>query len=129
MKKSFRLILFGVLTWIIPFVISFGFYDSNGALATSYDLFKSVMIVVSSLAGCYFLYRYFKTITENFAKEGILVGLVWLGINLLLDIFILVPFAKMEMRDYVVSIGIRYLQIPIISLMAGSILQRKANAN
>ena len=129
MKKSIRLILFGVLIWIIPFVISFAFYDSAGKLTTSYDLFKSTMRIVSSLIGCYFLYRHFLPIREQFMKEGIVAGLVWLVINLILDVVVLVPMAKMEMNDYFVAIGLGYLQIPIICFMAGWILEQKSTAN
>ena len=119
MKKSFRLILFGALLWIIPFVAAFAFYDSTGKLTTSYDLFKSSMIVISSLVGAYFIFLYFKPIVKDFVKEGVMVGLIWLAINLVLDIFILVPFAKMAMKDYFASIGLRYLQIPIFTFVTG----------
>jgi hypothetical protein len=125
MKKIGRLIFLGVIVWVIPFVLSFGFYDSKGNLATSYDLFKSSMIVISSIVGCFLLYRYFRAVTTDFVREGIVAGIIWLAINLLLDVLILVPFAKMEIKDYVVSIGLRYLQIPVISTMAGFLLHRK----
>jgi hypothetical protein len=128
MKKTLRLIGFGVLIWLIPFVISFGFYDANGNLTTSYDLFKSCMIVISTLVGCYFLYRYFSSVVEHFAKEGAITGITWLLINLVLDFIILVPFAKMELKDYIVTIGIRYLQIPIITYITGRIVERKLNS-
>lgn len=125
MKKSFRLILFGILLWIIPFVVSFAFYDSNGKLTTSYDLFKTTMRVVSSLADAWFLYLYFKPVVKDFVKEGILSGLVWLTVNLLLDIIILVPIARMEMKNYIIAIGLGYLQIPIFAFMTGKILQSR----
>lgn len=124
-----RLVLYGVAIWAIPFAISFVFYDSAGNLSISYDLFKSGMIVISSVVGCHFLYRHFLHIREQFAKEGVVAGLVWLAINLTLDLIILVPFARMEMKDYFMAIGIRYLQIPIINAMAGWILERKSIVN
>lgn len=125
MKKSFRLVLFGLLSWAIPFVVSFAFYDSNGQLSTSYDLFKSSMRVISSLVGAYFIYLYFKPVVKEFVREGIVSGIVWLAINLVLDIIILVPFAKMEMKDYLVAIALGYLQIPIFTFVTGHILKAK----
>jgi hypothetical protein len=125
MKKLLRLTLFGVITWIIPFVAAFAFYDSAGKLTTSYDLFKTSMIVISSLVASYFIYLYFKHVADNFVKEGIVSGLVWLSINLVLDLIILVPFARMEMKDYVTAIGLRYLQIPIFTFMTGHVLQSR----
>ena len=56
-------------------------------------------------------------------KKLILTGLAWMTINLVLDIFIAVPLAKMELKDYMVSVGLRYLQTPLLALITGRSLQ------
>jgi hypothetical protein len=56
-------------------------------------------------------------------KKLILTGLAWMTINLVLDIFIVVPLAKMELKDYMVSVGLRYLQTPMLALITGLSLQ------
>ncbi len=124
-NKWVRLFVFGSLVWLIPFVVSFGFYDQSGKLTVSDDLFKSSMIVISSLVGCYFIYRHMIGIDSHFKIEGLVVGLVWLALNWLLDIFILIPFAKMEMGDYFISIGLRYVQIPVIAFFMGLVTDIK----
>jgi hypothetical protein len=126
-NKWIRLFLLGMLIWIVPFVSAFAFYDSSGNLSVSYDLFKSSMIVVSSLTASYALLRYFQHVFSDFIREGALTGFFWLAINLVLDIVILVPFAKMAYKDYFSAIGLRYLQIPIFCLMAGFLLHRKSS--
>ena len=123
MKKILKISLFGFLLWLIPFVVSFAFYDRSGTLQVSYDLFKSVMIVISSLMGCYLIYLYFKKTEDDFMKEGLLIGITWLVINLVLDLCVLVPLTKMEVPHYFASIGLRYLQIPMMCIMAGALLQ------
>jgi hypothetical protein len=124
-RKIIRIILLGILIWIIPFITGFAFYDRSGNLTINYDLFKSIMIVVSSVVSSYAILRHYKSITENFIREGYITGLGWLAINLLLDLIILVPMAKMQMKDYFAAIGVRYLQIPVICIMIGILLQRK----
>lgn len=125
-NKVIRLLLLGFLIWLVPFITSFAFFDRTGKPMINYDLFKSIMIVISSLVGSYAIIRYFKNISGNFAKEAWIAGAVWLVMNLALDLIILVPFANMPYAEYFSSIGLRYLQIPIICLMAGMLLERKA---
>ena len=125
-NKIVRLIFLGFVVWLVPFVISLGFFDKSGKLTIGYDLFKSIMIVISTVVGCYALIRYFKTISGNFRREAWLAGLTWLAINLILDLVILIPVAKMSYTEYFSSIGLRYLQIPIICLAAGVMLDRRA---
>jgi hypothetical protein len=119
-----RILLFGFLTWLVPFVISFGFYTPTGELLTSHDLFKSVMVVVLTGCVCYLLYRYFKEQRHSYAKSGWLIGVSWLVINLLLDVVILVPLAKMTYRFYFESIGLLYLVIAIVPIAIGYTLQK-----
>lgn len=122
--QPLRILLYGFLTWLVPFVVSFGFYTPGGELRTSQDFFKSMMIIVSTGTGCYLLYHYFKGCRQSYQAAGILSGICWLIINLLLDITILIPFANMSYRFYFESIGLRYMNIPIISVAMGFALQR-----
>jgi hypothetical protein len=124
-KKIFRIVWMGLVIWLIPFVMAFGFYDRSGQLTVSYDLFKSLMIVISSIVGCFAIVRYFKDIQKDFMKEGWIIGVAWLLINWLLDVCILVPMAKMSLEEYVTAIGTRYLQIPVICAAVGMLLQFK----
>lgn len=125
MKNIVKIVWMGVVIWLVPFVIAFGFYDRSGQLTIDQDLFKSLMIVISSVVGCFAIIRYFKDVGKDFVKEGWIVGVAWLLINWLLDVVILVPMAKMAMKDYVMAIGIRYLQIPVICAAAGILLHAK----
>ena len=53
-NKTLTILLLGILIWLVPFVISMFFFDRSGQLTISEDLFKSIMIVVSSLIGFLF---------------------------------------------------------------------------
>jgi hypothetical protein len=119
MKKIPKLILFGLLTWIIPFAISFFFYSKDGQPLINIFLFKSIMILVGAVVGVLLLVLYFKDLKKDFFKEGIIVGAAWFAINAALDIVILIPISGMSIGVWFQQIGLRYLIIPIISISMG----------
>jgi hypothetical protein len=48
--------------------------------------------------------------------SGLVVGLLWLAINVGLDLLILVPLTKMSLPDYASEIALRYLVVPIMAV-------------
>ncbi len=125
MNKHIRNIWYGFLAWLIPFVTSFFFYSKEGGLTIDIFLFKSIMIVVGSISGAILLIYYFKKVNTSYFKEGLIVGLTWLSINILLDLLILIPMSGMSIADYFTQIGIRYIVIPVMSIMVGTVLSNK----
>ena len=125
MKSFLRLVLLGILTWIVPFIASFLFYDRSGQLTTNIYLFKSVMIVIGVLTGSIAIVLFYKKIRNNFVRQGIIAGITWFLLNILLDILILLPMSKMTESDYLQQIGIRYLVIPIMCILCGYLLNKK----
>lgn len=119
-KKAF---LFGFLIWLVPFIVAIPFYKADRTLAVDIFLFKSIMIVVASAFGSFALVKYFKSVKDNFVKEGVLVGALWFAINIILDLIILIPMSKMSIGDYAMQIGLRYLMIPAISVGMGFVLR------
>ena len=125
MNKNIRNLLYGFLAWLIPFVVAFFFYSKEGGLVIDIFLFKSIMIVVGAISGAFLLISYFKNIHANYLYEGIIVGLTWLSINILLDLVVLVPMSGMSIADYFTQIGLRYLVMPVMSIMVGAALANK----
>ncbi|HAD11607.1 MAG TPA: hypothetical protein DCF33_04120 [Saprospirales bacterium] len=119
------LLFYGFLTWLIPYGISFLFFKPGGELAVSYDLFKSIMIVVASITGSYCLFRYFKSVNQNYVKEGLVVGVAWFALNIVLDVVALLPIMKVSFGEYFISIGLRYLIIPVFAYTVGAMLNQK----
>lgn len=114
-----RSLMLGVLSWLVPFAISFLFVDHNGQFIIPRPLFKSTMVVVAGGIGCYLLLRAFRHVRPT-ARSGLLIGCVWMVINLALDMFILVPIAKMTATGYLSDIGLQYLLMPIIGAALGA---------
>lgn len=129
MKKEIltRLVGLGVLSWLIPFAVSFMFFKPGGELLVPYATFKSSIMAVGVLSGSYLLFQFFKAVDAEFVKYGVLVGIIWLLLNLLLDILVLVPMMKSTLSEYFTTIGIGYISIPAVSIAMGYLLQQKVS--
>ncbi|PJZ46859.1 hypothetical protein [Leptospira brenneri] len=125
MKAIRRNLGYGFLSWFLPFVISIFFFSKEGTLQIDLFLFKTIMVVVGSLSGCFLLYKYFLHIDSQFFKEGFIVGLSWISFNWILDILILLPMSKMPIDLYFIQIGFRYFSLLFFAIAMGSILERK----
>ncbi|MFA6907261.1 MAG: hypothetical protein WC263_00360 [Candidatus Micrarchaeia archaeon] len=120
MGKTCMLVLFGFLTWMLPFFASFFFYDPAAARMTiDNDFFKSIMVVFSALVGTALLVKYFDAVKKDYVKEGLVAGVTWAAMNWALDFVVLVPMMKVDTPAYFMSIGIRYLMVPIIAVGMG----------
>ena len=125
MNKYLKNLLFGFLSWLIPFVASIFFYGREGTLTIDVFLFKSIMIVVGSISAAILLVMYFKKISTDYLKESIVLGLTWFTINIVLDLLVLLPMSGMTMPDYFTQIGIRYIVIPAMTISVGAALGNK----
>jgi len=125
-KKYAKIISFGVILWLVPFLTGFPFVDASGEFLIRETFFKSVMIVVSSLAGVFLAVIYFQKVKTGYVKEGITIGLAWLLISLVLDLLLVRSgFFAMSYTHYFQDIGLRYLSIPIYTLGMGYATREK----
>lgn len=107
-----------LLTWLVPFVCAIPFYGPDGLLIDQ-QLFKSLMIVVGSITAAILIVRLFRTIERDYTREAIITGIVWLFANWVLDLIILVGLLGMALPEYATQIGLRYLVIPVMVIVAG----------
>ena len=127
MNKIVKLLLLGFMTWVVPFIAAFFFFDETGQIAVDMYLFKTVMLLIGGITGILAIVIYFKKVQSGFLTQGIIIGVVWFAINFILDVLVLLPISKMGFGDYVIQIGLRYLMIPIMSIMVGILLEKKIN--
>ncbi len=120
-------LLYGFLVWLIPFAAAVPFYSPEGEPAIDIFLFKTIMIIVGGITGAVFLVLYFRRVTVNPVREGIIIGCVWLAINWALDFAVLVPLNDMAMGTYFAEIGLRYLTLPTFSIAIGVLLSQTSN--
>ncbi|MFH0968699.1 MAG: hypothetical protein V1862_13550 [Methanobacteriota archaeon] len=128
MRNLLRIIGYGILTWLIPFLVSIPFYSREGVILIDQTLFKSIMIVTGSVVGAFCIIRYFRDQTSRFARVGCILGFSWLLINWVLDIVILIPLGGYDLSTYFSQIGLRYFIIPVMTIMAG-IVADQVNEN
>lgn len=123
MKSIKKKLLYGFLIWLIPFITAFLIFPIR---ESNRPLFESIMPVVITASVVFFTYHYFKKLDNNFVKEGVLLGIIWLAISFVID---LVMFMQGPMKilfsDYVMDIGLTYLIIPIITIWFGYLTKTK----
>lgn len=125
MKKYLKNVLFGFIAWLIPFISAFFFYTREGKLIIDQLLFKNIMVVVGSVTGAILLVLYFKKIKTDYLKEGIITGIIWFAVNIVLDLLILIPMSGMPVSTYFTRIGLEYLAIPAMAIAVGAALANK----
>ncbi len=128
MNKNLKIVLFGFLVWLIPFAVSFFIYPLKTPM---YSFFESIMSVLIAVAAIILSYLYFKDIKTNFVMEGILTGIVWFIIAIIIDLLMFMPASPMHMNftDYMMTVGIKYLIIPVVTVGTGYVAQNKANGS
>lgn len=128
MKQPIKLIGFGLLTWLVPFIVAIFFYTADGELAIDKFLFKSIMLVVAGIFNTTLLVLMFRTVTDEYIRTGIIIGLTWLAINIGLDLIVLVGMLDTNLATYFREIGLGYLIIPIISIAMGKAIAQSQTA-
>ena len=130
MVAGVRAIFYGILIWVAVFIVAmavFSFRESNR------PLFESIMSVAVTAATVFFAQLYFTRVEKDFLKEGVMLGSVWLAINLLIDLPMMFggPL-EMTLAEYFADIGLTYLIIPVITLSTGlasaRVARRRAKA-
>jgi hypothetical protein len=114
-----KLVGFGLLTWLLPFLLAIPFYSPEGEPLYDIFLIKSILLVFSAAVGTFLIVVYFRGVHARYVREGALLGGVWLLINWVLDAAVLLPLSGMDAGTYMAEIGLRYLTIPIIAVGIG----------
>ena len=124
MNKNLKIVLFGLLVWLIPFMVSFFIYPLKTPM---YSLFESIMSVLIAVAAVIFSYFYFKDIGANFVREGVVTGIVWFIIAIVIDLVMFMPASPMHMNftEYMMTVGVKYLIIPVVTIGSGYLAQNK----
>jgi hypothetical protein len=105
---------YGFLVWLTPFVVAFMIFPIH---ESSRPLFESIMAVAVSSAATVFGILYLKDVSQHIVKEGVLIGILWLVISVMVDAPLMLfggPM-KMSITGYIADIGVTYLCIPVIT--------------
>lgn len=119
--RSIKLaVLYGFLVWLIPFIIAFIIFPIR---EHDRPLFESIMPVTVTFCAALLSVLYLRKVDRSFLKEGILLGLIWFLISVLIDLpmFSAGPM-KMSFGDYWKDIGLTYMIIPIVTVASGYLI-------
>ncbi|HUL62972.1 MAG TPA: hypothetical protein VLT35_07895 [Methanocella sp.] len=125
------MLVYGFLLWLTTFIVSWILKSATGSpgqpteVTYGYLAFESLIPVALAALTLWFSYLYFKGMPGDFAKAGLLAGVVWMVVNVLLD-QLLFAWGPMQMpfERYVYDIGLTYLMIPVITAGAGYLMDR-----
>lgn len=120
MRRTLRIILFGFLMWLIPFIVSFPIFtlrESNRAL------FESIMPVVVTISVVFLAILHLRKTGADFLKEGFIIGIVWYFICIVIDLLMFMwgPM-KMSFGQYMADIGLTYVIIPTVTVGYGYLM-------
>ncbi|MCC6887104.1 MAG: hypothetical protein IT536_00990 [Hyphomicrobiales bacterium] len=122
---NWRVSVFGLVSWAVPFIASLAFFSRTGELVIPQPLFKSLMVVIGGGVAVWLLVRVFRQVPPSLGT-GLAIGGYWLAINWVLDLLVLLPMSGMTLAAYASDIGLRYLLIPIIAAGLGAVGARRA---
>ncbi|MGA2727990.1 MAG: hypothetical protein ABSE96_09270 [Terracidiphilus sp.] len=119
MAAFVRAVLFGLLSWFIPLVLSFvlsPLKKSNPQLFST-TMYLIVLVTAGVLVLGYFHKRAMST------HEAVWVGSLWLVMNLIFD-FPMFAFGPMKMHPlaYYSEIGIVYVTFPVFGFLAAQLV-------
>ena len=124
MNKNAKIINYGLLVWLIPSLITV----ILGSFMAAMNIFEIVSAAAIAVIVIIFSYLYFKGITENFIKEGILIGISWLIISIVLDIILIfLGISQLTLIDYAMYVAPLYIIIPAITIGLGLYMNQKMN--
>jgi len=124
MNKYVKLVGFGFLIWLIPFLASFVIFPLRNA---NRPLFESIMPIILVLTVMIISVLYFKKIEKESLKEGLIAGVLWFVLSLVIDLMLFLPASPMQMSfsDYMMDIGLTYLIILMIPIGIGVLVSKK----
>jgi hypothetical protein len=124
MNKYVKLVGFGFLIWLIPFLVSFVIFPLRDA---NRPLFESIMPIILVLTVMIISVLYFKKIEKKSLKEGLIAGVLWFVLSLVIDLMLFLPASPMQMSfsDYMMDIGLTYLIILMIPIGISALVSKK----
>ena len=104
MNKYVKLVGFGFLIWLVPFLVSFVIFPLR---SSNRPFFESIMPVILVITVMTISVLFFKKIEKESLNEGVIAGVLWLGLSLVIDLMLFLPASPMQMsfNDYMKDIG------------------------
>lgn len=119
-----KTVAYAIVLWAVPFLVAIPLLP---LMKSDPTFFKTIMIVVGTATGSALAAIYFRGVTHDFLRQGIVLGVVWIAVNWLLDFAILLPLSGMSPDRYFLEIGLRYLAILFTTTAIGYVLNARTS--
>lgn len=106
----------GALLWALAFGVSVVIFPLKAANA---PLFHNVLVVAMGAIGGVLTLIRFRSASGSYARYGFILGLVWLAVNLGLDLVVFIGSFGFTLHQYVSEIGSVYPLILLQSWLMG----------
>jgi len=104
---------YGLALWFVPFAVSFFLFAVR---ENDRALFESLITVVGVASAVTGGVLYFRDAEKSDMKVGLLLGLIWAAISIIVDLPIFLGIFDMSLRNYTVDIALTYLAFPAITM-------------
>lgn len=104
---------YGLALWFVPFAVSFVLFSIRESDRALFESLITVVGVASAVTGAVL---YFRDVEKSDRKAGLLLGLIWAAISIIVDLPIFLWIFDMPLRNYVVDIALSYLAFPAITM-------------
>jgi hypothetical protein len=119
MRSWRRALGLGFIVWLAPFVVAFLAFPFR---ESARPLFESIMAVAVTATAVLLGLMYLRRFDESCAREGLLLGLIWFVMCVLIDAPLMLfggPM-KMSLGGYMADIGLTYAAIPVVTWGLGA---------
>lgn len=110
--KWWRVLGLGIGLWALPFLVAFVLFALR---ETNRPLFESVITVVGVTLAVVASLSYFRDAARPDLRSGLLLGIAWLAISVIIDLPIFIVVFGMSLPKYAADIAVTYLCFPVIA--------------
>jgi hypothetical protein len=102
------------MAWLAPFLVAFAVFPFR---SSARPLFESIMAVAVAATAVVLGLRYLGGTDTGDLREGLLAGVVWLVMCVLIDAPLMLLGGPMQMTpaDYMADIGLTYAIFPVVT--------------
>jgi len=112
MNKKLLIATYGFGVWALPFVVGMALFSLQ---KNYHELFDAAMVFMLVLTTILFSAMYQKKTGSSSVNSMIVIGFMWLGICLLIDVPLFLLALGWTAKQYAVDIGVSYLVIPLVT--------------
>ncbi|MDX1684897.1 MAG: hypothetical protein R3275_06640 [Saprospiraceae bacterium] len=122
-----KVLFYGFLSWLFPFIAGFFLYSLH---ESNRVFFETLMPLVIAATGVVLGVLYLKG-SPNPGAEAFKVGLIWMVISIVIDLFLFLPESPMHLSfmEYIKDIGLTYMIYPIVLLGLGRASEFKSSTS